>query len=550
MSIGSRTSFGNYLNTRWYLSRVLGYKQPEDTESTLDLDYYSSRGFGAGAQFSYETEDYFGGIDSYIINDHGEDRLGDAPWRKDLEPESDIRGRFRMAHREYLPQDWQLTYEVSYLSDRDFLESYYRDEYFTGKDQETLIHLKRSTDNWAVSWLAKVRINDFENYLEELPSFEYHRTGQSFWDDKLTFYSDTQISRMRQRYDDASAGGPLPEDFFTFAYTRNEVDMPFAWGKTKYVPYVAASYAYDDGAGFGLDLDGGMRNAEQDVILGEAGLRVSTLLWTTDQFRRSELWGINGIRHYIRPHLELAMYEPSDSTVDMRNMINLGLSQTWQTRRGSLDELNTIDWMKLDLNATFVDNSSGDPQDTEPDSFIFNDPSIPFFNRRYIADYGLDRNTLEADYFWQISDTFAAMSYLNADVQSGVVQQFNFGVSRYWWPSVSYYLGTRYLKRFEVTGPGGYHEEGSNAFDMAITYEVSPRYTVAFAQEYNFDYGQSIDSEITLIRKYNRLLYALTYRADESLGSSSVVVSVWPQGVKELALGRRSYIGLSGPMNY
>ena len=230
--IGNDTGFGTLLETKWYLSRILGYEQPADTESSLNLDYYSKRGFGAGAEFEYETEDYFGSIDSYIINDHGEDRLGDAEWRKNLEPEADLRGRLRVAHREYLAQDWQLTYELSYLSDRDFLESYYRDEFFTGKDQETLVHLKRSTDNWAVSWLAKVRINDFEDYLEELPSFEYHRTGQSFWDDKLTFYSDTQISRMRQRYDNDSTTS-LSEDFFTYAYTRNEVDMPFAWGKTK-----------------------------------------------------------------------------------------------------------------------------------------------------------------------------------------------------------------------------------------------------------------------------------------------------------------------------
>ncbi len=564
--VGSQTTFGSFVETRWYLARVLGYQEPEDTDSTLSLDYYSKRGFGAGAAFDYETENYFGAIDSYIIKDHGEDRLGDADSLKDIEPDRDIRGRFRMVHREYLPDDWQLTGEVSYLSDRNFLQSFYRNEYYTSKEQETLLHLKRTTDNWAVSWLAKVRINDFEDYLEESPSFEYHRTGQDLWDSKLTYYTDTQISRMRNRNDDDFAP-TLSEEYFTYAYTRHEVDMPFAWGLTKYVPYVAGSYVFDDGEDFASNLNGGTDDFEKDFTLGEAGIRVSTLFWNTDQFRRSELWDINGVRHYIRPHLEAALYKPSDSGIDMRNMLNLGLAQTWQTRRGEPDNLRTVDWMKLNLNTTFVSDSSLDYDQTDlfdkqfdavgqyssvglpPSSFIFNNPAIPFFNRRYTQYYGLQRNTLEGDYSWKVSDTLAVSSYLNSDIESGVVQQFNFGVTRYCWPSVSYYLGSRYLRRLEITGPN-YEEKGSNALDFAITYDINPRYTFIYAQEYNFSYGQNIDSEVTLIRKYNRLFYGLTYRNDAYLSSNSVVFSVWPEGIKELAIGSRTYIGLTGPTSY
>lgn len=549
LRVGQETAFGTFVETRWYLSRILGYNEPQGADSTLSLDYYSKRGFGAGAAFAYETQDYFGAIDSYIINDHGEDRLGDASWRKNLEPEEDLRGRFRLAHREYLPDDWQLTFELSYLSDRNFLESFYRSEYYNSKEQETLVHLKRSTDNWAVSWLAKARINDFENYLEELPSFEYHRTGQDLWDGKLTYYTDNQISRMRQRYDEDLPVSPA-EDFFTYSYTRHEIDLPFAWGLTKYVPYVAGSYVFEDGYGYYKNLDGSIDSSEKDSALGEAGMRVSTLFWNTDQFRRSELWDINGVRHYIRPHLEAAMYEPSDSTVDMRNMVNLGLAQTWQTRRGDADNLRTVDWMKLNMNTTFISESTDDPTMTAPSSFIFNNPAVPFFNRRYTQNHGLERNTFEADYMWQVSDTFAASSYVNTDMQSGVVQQLNAGVTKYCWPSLSYYLGSRYLRRIELIGPGNYHEKGSNAFDFAVTYNITPRYTLVYANEYNFDFGDSIDTELTLIRKYRRLFYGLTYRADSYMDSNSIVFSVWPEGVKELALGSRSYIGLTGPTNY
>ncbi len=93
---------------------------------------------------------------------------------------------------------------------------------------------------------------------------------------------------------------------------------------------------------------------------------------------------------------------------------------------------------------------------------------------------------------------------------------------------------------------GAILEKGSNSVVGALTYALSPRYTLTFSQEYNFDYGKGVRSEVTVIRRYHRIYYGLTFAADESLKRQSVVFSIWPQGVKELAMGRRKYAGLSG----
>jgi len=47
-----------------------------------------------------------------------------------------------------------------------------------------------------------------------------------------------------------------------------------------------------------------------------------------------------------------------------------------------------------------------------------------------------------------------------------------------------------------------------------------------------------------LIRKYHRMNLALTLSADESLDERRIVLSLWPQGVPELAIGQRRYTGL------
>jgi hypothetical protein len=85
-----------------------------------------------------------------------------------------------------------------------------------------------------------VRINDFQDEMEELPSAEYHWTGQSFFDDRFVFFSDSQASRLRYRFGEGRSGEP--DDFFTFTQTRNEVDMPLALGGSKVVPFVAGRY--------------------------------------------------------------------------------------------------------------------------------------------------------------------------------------------------------------------------------------------------------------------------------------------------------------------
>jgi len=171
---------------------------------------------------------------------------------------------------------------------------------------------------------------------------------------------------------------------------------------------------------------------------------------------------------------------------------------------------------------------------------------VPQQDRRGSSMFGPRRNYFGADYLWRISDTTAVLSDMNYDMQSNVVQQFNIGFSHLRWPNLSYYIGSRYLRRFS----NGLGEKGSNAFTFAATYVLDPRYTVVFSQQFDFDYGASIRSDITLLRRYHRMYWGLTYSADESLDRQAILFSVWPQGVPEMAIGPRRYTRVGGPAYY
>jgi len=543
---GYDRAFGPSIETRWFLDRILGLKQPEGTDSSLELDYYGKRGLGGGVEINYERENYFGSLLGYAIDDHGEDRLSRT--RKDVEVPDEMRGRFRLQHRQFLPYNWQLTGEVSYLSDKNFLEQYYRTEFNVGKEQETLLHLKRIQDNWGLSFLGKVRIDDFLDQVEELPTAEYHLTGQSLFDDRFTFYSDNQISQYRYRF---SPDNPIrePDDYFLFTGTRNELDMPLTIDRWKVVPFVAGTVGYEDGSGFQVALDESSVEREDAIWIGEAGTRISAPpVWCVYPDVESRLWDLHQLRHVIEPGLEAVAYAESDVVAEQRDTLDLEIFQRWQTKRGPIGQRRTIDWLTLDTDFVWVNHSS--ETNLAPDQFIWNTPFIPLANRigsvvpprdrRATALFGPRQNYARTEAALKLTDTTSILSDAYFGMQSGTIEQFDIGLSRLCWPNLSYYVGTRYLRSVN----NGAGEKGSNVLTFAATYVLDPRYTAVFAQQYDVEHGANILTDVTFIRKYHRMNLALTFSVDESLDNRSVVLSLWPEGVPELAIGLRRYMGL------
>ncbi|MFH1616156.1 MAG: hypothetical protein ABIG61_13855 [Planctomycetota bacterium] len=554
------SEWGVSVETRWYLAKLLGLREPEGVDSTFALDYFGKRGMGTGAQIQYHSDNYFGNVLGYGMRDTGEDDLGRSSFRKDIDPPRKTRGRFRFQHRHFLPYDWQLTLETSYASDQHFIEGFYRNEFDVGKEQETIVHLKRIRDNWGLSILGKWRINNFVDKLQELPTLEYHRTGQSLFDDKFTLYSDSQISRYKQRFANNSTL-MISEEFFTFAFNRTELDLPIKLGVSKVIPYIAGTFGYDDRSGFARGLVDGSGTGtfgEKEVWVGELGLRASTQLLKLYPDIKSKLWDVDGIKHIIRPSILAVMFEESDDVVKQRNLVNLSLLQRWQTKRGPADARRTVDWMRLFTGVTLVSDDAG--ASAGPDKLLWSSPFTPmkhfstptFFNNDLITGlptvetFGVRRDSFDAEYVWRISDTTAVLSDLNYDIQSGVVQQYDIGFSRLVWPNLSYYIGSRYLKRINVLG-----EKGANPVTVSLSYQINPRYSISLANTYDFDYSDLIETEINLIRKYNRVFYALTFLDDETRERQSIVFSIWAEGVSDIGFGPVRHARLVGStVNY
>ncbi len=402
---GYSKDFGGTFESEWHLFNLLGFETPLGFEGTLRLDEFTERGPGVGVDLDYERDDYFGLYRGYFIHDEGEDSLGRF---RDEDPPTKERGRSTIRHRQYLPQDWQLTLEASYVTDRGFLEEYFKSEFEEGKEQETLLYLKKQQDTWAFTTLAQTRILDWETQTEHFPDVEFRVIGQPL-SDVATWHSENRAGFVRYR--------PGEREFFEELFllpdyyandgsgavaradTRQEIGIPLTLGPVKLVPFGSIRQsAWDDSPE-----SGGV-----DRVFGTAGLRASMYLSRVFPDLHSKLLDVDGIRHIIKPDVtawvsgsnrdrtDLFPFTPNVEDIDDVSGVNLGVRQRWQTRRGGPAQKRVVDLVTLDLELGLFDNAPGDEYTNGFASYSRPENSIA-------------RNYLNSAFAWRIPRSAPAM---------------------------------------------------------------------------------------------------------------------------------------------
>ncbi len=97
-----------------------------------------------------------------------------------------------------MSQDLEFRAEVGYLSDRNFLEQFFEQEWDQDKDQSTSLRLRRFNENQMLDVWGQVRLNEFFTETEWLPRLDYFVLGESFFD-RLTWYSNSHVGYAHQR---------------------------------------------------------------------------------------------------------------------------------------------------------------------------------------------------------------------------------------------------------------------------------------------------------------------------------------------------------------
>lgn len=453
--------FGFQAYTDWNIYQVLGIQGPEGTSLKGSLDYLSERGPALGGRFEFNRPTWLFGApgtgftDAWFIHDEGLDVLGLD--RMNLTPEKEIRGRLFGRNHIFFSPNVELMKESGYISDRNFLEQYFENEWDTEKDFSSGLRLRRYNGNRMLDISANARVNDFFTETESLPRIDHYLLGQDLFGERFTYSVYSSVGYLHQRPTSAPVD---PVDLAKFnlrpwesdseglvATTRQELSLPLALGAWDVVPYLSGE------AGFWNE---DINQEDQTRLVGQAGLRTSLPLWRAYPNIESRLFDLRGVAHKVTLESDLfyadankdmslfPLYDPLDdnsqehfrrrfifntfggalpaqfdersyalrnglqrwvtagarTVADDMTQARFGVNQRWQTKRGLPGQERIVDLISFDTDFIFY------PQ-PERDNFGEELGAINYDFRYHIGD----RLTLLSDgYFDVFSQGLKAVS--------------------------------------------------------------------------------------------------------------------------------------------
>lgn len=528
-STGYSGDFGVEAQTTWNFFSLIGAERPPGYDADLQLDYFSDRGPAIGINTNYQRDDYYGLSRGYYIRDRGDDNFG--PFR-DNSPDTENRGRLLWRHRHYLPNDWEATLEFAYLSDPGFLEEYRKSEWFEGKEQETVLYLKRAKDTEAVTFLANWRTVDFVRQTEHLPELAYRRIGDTLG--PLGFYHESRVGAVRFRPEDERDvleslrfRNDRPTDMTARADVRQEAELPLKLPGGNLVPFATVRGSAWDGQPLA---SGALWRG-----FGVYGLRGASYLSRVFDDVRSELFDIDRIRHVIRPELaawvahsnvrsdEITPFDEGIENIDAFYGAVFGVKQAWQTKRGAASAQRTVDLLTLNVEAGLF---GGDDIQEREKSVGYGNPLRPENSRT--------RNYAALDAAWRISDSTSLLYDLNYDLNDQHFDRHDISLAIERTPRLAYVLGWRSANDIDLSLVGG-----------GFNYRLNEKHILSARTWYDLDRAKLGEITITYVRKLPRWYVGVTVEFDEVFDDTRFYVSLWPEGIPEWTLGSRRFTGLA-----
>ncbi|HEV3438479.1 MAG TPA: hypothetical protein VG122_14040, partial [Gemmata sp.] len=298
IGLGENRIFGAQLYSTWNMFELVGLRPPIGMKWTLELDYLSERGPGFGSDYKYHLppSDLASGlmgadglIKYYGIPDHGLDDLGGNRGPEPTQP--GFRERFLWRHQQEFTPDLFFQGQLAYLSDKNFLEQYYKSEFDTMPNQETFANLTWQQNNYLVNGLIEPHVD--RPWIAEtswLPRVDGALIGQSFLD-RIVYSGQTSVGYAMAHPTETNPVSILPTDQkvdtgrFDFL---QELSVPFGLG-----PVQVAPYALLDLTGYSSDLAGNPIGR----VWGGGGVRTSMAASHLYEGVTSDLFNIRDLYH-------------------------------------------------------------------------------------------------------------------------------------------------------------------------------------------------------------------------------------------------------------
>ncbi len=540
--------FGYHIGAELDMFNLLGIDPPVGNRWSARIDEFTKRGPGIGSTYDYTGDGllgfpgkYIGTVKLYGMYDNGVDILGGP---RTGEPHPNFRGRVFWDYFQTLPEGWQVMTQVSLLSDKNFLEQYYKPEFDEAPNQETFFYLNKRDGILGGSLLIEPRVRSWVTETAWLPKLEGHVIGWSPWD-VLTYTARTSAAFAMLK----PASLPPPPLSVTDTATDTgrldlwqELALPLNLGPFKFVPFGIV-----DLTGYSSDINGDARGR----FYAAAGARASVPMSAYFPNVRSDLLNVEGIYHKVSlngsyfisrssapfselPQLDRLNDDATDQalrditplqpvlnpahgvalatsplfdpqfyairrlvdnrvdTLDSVQEIQLDVRRRWQTKRGFPGMQHTVDLFTLDLSTTLFPNSQRD-------------------------NFGSTVGFIEYDALWNVGDRTSVVSSGWVDPIADGVRYFTLGVNLNRPDRTLFSVGFRYVDPID-----------SRLLTAAANYIISPKYSVAAATSYDFGPAKGIWNSLILTRSGTDLQLSVGINYNPILNNFGFSINVVP----------------------
>ena len=556
--------FGLQTYLDWDVYQLLGIRGPQGTRARLSTNYLSKRGFSLGGRFDYDRPTWLFGApgvgfwDAWFIDEKGEDFLGRD--RTNLAPEASLRGRLLSRQRLFFSPNVELISESGWISDRNFLEQYFENEWDQEKDLDTALRLRHYNGNRMFEAFGQAQVNRFFTETEWLPRLNHYWLGQDLFAQRMTWHAHTSVGYAHQRV----ASTPLdPVDAAKFAplawesdseglraITRQELSLPLSLGYWKLIPYVSGEVGF-----WNQDVNGD----EVTRLTGQTGVRTALPFWTVNTNVENRLLDLRGLAHKVtlRSDLLLAdtnqpldrfpLYDPLDDNaqehfrrrfifdtfggvlpdqfdersyavrsgmqrwvtagssevVDRTQQARFGIDQRWQTKRGLPGRERIVDLVALDFD------------------FIY-------FPRPERDNFGEDVGGFNYNFRYHVGDRLTLLSDGYADVFADGLKTISLGanISR---PG----RGDAYIGMLSIEGP-----VSASILNGHLNYRLNEKWIVSTGAAYDFGQAGSIGQSLSLVRVGETALVRVGLNVDRGRDNVALNFNVEPRFLPTRRLGQ------------
>ncbi len=357
-----------------------------------NVDYYSKRGplVGPTAQYVYNssTQRIVGALSTGFIDDSGERDLDLLD--RTIESER-IFAEWR--HKHYIGERFTATAQASYWSDsevtRDFRDDYYDDN----QNPDSFIEGVYAGDNYFISAFGRFRPNEFQLVQERLPEIRFDLLPIPVFNTGIYQRGSASYTRLREDFSDffPTLDEVTEADRFDLVY---RIERPFLltdW--LTFTPIAGARFTQYDNQELDVDTLGATLiddSYSRDIY--ELGFDLEARAYASYP-TFNETWGIDGLRHLVRPVVRYRYYSDPDSVneiaainrqsfdlnrpllnlSDLRNvdslaeahLVRLGVENLYQTRAKGYGS-RTLAALNFYQDVLFEKNTryDGDEQDT------------------------------------------------------------------------------------------------------------------------------------------------------------------------------------------